>query len=504
MSIPTAPEKDVKLQEAEPELPPVSYNAPLAELEAPTRRRWAETISVLISGVALFSDGYNIQITGYTNTVMAKLYPHDLTTTMKTRISNSILIGDIFGMLLFGLCADRLGRRWGIIGCTFFLVLGVTLATAAHGKSIQGMLWMIVVSRGVAGLGAGGEYAVCATSAVEAADESPALRRKRGLLVATSTNVAIISGFVGSAIVFLIVLVAYGGKPSEGVWRICFGIGIVLPLSIFIFRMRMVDSALYKKHAIRKQPFPYKLAFKRYWKPLLGCSLVWFLYDVVVYPFNLLAPTIAAGFNDHQTLLQSNGWGALVNAFALPGCIFGSLLIDRLGPRQTYALGLTVSGILGFVIGGAMEPLRTKGTGAFAAFVVLFGLFQSFLSVGPGNCNFIVSSESFPTPIRGHFLGLAAAIGKAGAAVGTQIFPLIQARFSTTIKGHQAIFLIGSAICLVAAIVVMILVPNRRAQLEDEDTLFRQYLEENGWDTTGMGSTVVVLGSEPEGKEPRR
>lgn len=51
---------------------------------------------------------------------------------------------------------------------------------------------------------------------------------------------------------------------------------------------------------------------------------MWFLYDAVVYPFNLLAPTIVSGFGTHQTLLQSNGWSALVNAFALPGAVFGS------------------------------------------------------------------------------------------------------------------------------------------------------------------------------------
>ncbi|AAW44414.1 metabolite transporter, putative [Cryptococcus deneoformans JEC21] len=472
------------------------HAAPLAELETPKKRKWMQTLSVLIAGVALFSDGYNIQITGYTNTVMAKLYPTALNSTMKTRLSNSILIGDIFGMILFGLCADRLGRRWGIIGCTFFLVLGVTLATAAHGKSEVGMLWMIVIGRGVAGLGAGGEYAVCTTSAVEAADETHTLRKKRGLLVASSTNTAIIAGFVASAIVFLIVLAAYGGEPHVGVWRICFGIGIIMPLSIFLFRVRMADSTLYSKHSIKSPKFPYWLAFKRYWKPLLGCSLVWFLYDAVVYPFNLLAPTITAGFSSNQSLLASNGWGALVNAFALPGAFFGGFIIDRLGPRQTYAFGLVMVAIFGFVIGGAMEPLRNNGTGAFAAFVILFGLFQCFLSVGPGNCNFIVSSESFPTPVRGHALGLAAAIGKAGAAVGTQVFPLIEARFATTLKGQQAIFLIGSGICVVAAIVVMTIVPNRRAQLEDEDVEFRRYLEENGWDTSDMGSVGRIVSDE--------
>jgi MFS family permease len=111
-----------------------------------------------------------------------------MTTVMKTRLTNSLLIGDIFGMLFFGIAADRIGRRWGIIGCTVLLVGGVILATAAHGKTVDGMLWMMVVShlrpslsaadesqigRGVAGVGAGGEYAVCTTSSIEAAEEAP-------------------------------------------------------------------------------------------------------------------------------------------------------------------------------------------------------------------------------------------------------------------------------------------------------------------------------------------
>lgn len=83
----------------------------------------------------------------YTNTVLSVLYPVEMTTEMKTRLSNSLLIGDIIGMLAFGLASDRIGRRWGIIGCTLLLVGGVVLATAAHGTSVTGMLWMMVVSK---------------------------------------------------------------------------------------------------------------------------------------------------------------------------------------------------------------------------------------------------------------------------------------------------------------------------------------------------------------------
>lgn len=87
---------------------------------------------------------------------------------------------------------------------------------------------MMVIGRGVAGVGAGGEYTVCTSQAVECADSTPEMKKRRGLLVAVATNVAIISGFVASSIVSLIVLAAYNGQATEGVWRISMGIGIVV------------------------------------------------------------------------------------------------------------------------------------------------------------------------------------------------------------------------------------------------------------------------------------
>ena len=53
------------------------------------------------------------------------------------------------------------------------------------------MFWMMIVARGVAGFGAGGEYPVCATSATEAADETVKLRKRRAILVATATDFAV-------------------------------------------------------------------------------------------------------------------------------------------------------------------------------------------------------------------------------------------------------------------------------------------------------------------------
>jgi hypothetical protein len=52
--------------------------------------------------------------------------------------------------------------------------------------------------------------------------------------------------------IFLIVLSAAGEDHLQIVWRVCFGIGIVLPLTVLGFRLRMLNSKLYRKGAIKR------------------------------------------------------------------------------------------------------------------------------------------------------------------------------------------------------------------------------------------------------------
>ena len=66
---------------------------------------------------------------------------------------------------------------------------------------------------------------------MQASDESQYVRRRRGILVAMATDFAIDLGFVVAGIVALIVLAAYHERTSDGVWRVCFGLGFVLPVS---------------------------------------------------------------------------------------------------------------------------------------------------------------------------------------------------------------------------------------------------------------------------------
>jgi hypothetical protein len=83
--------------------------------------------------------------------------------------------------------------------------------------------------------------------------------------------------------------------------------------------------------------------------------------------------------------------------------------------------------------------------------------------------------------MRGHFLGLAAAVGKAGAAIGTEVFIPIQESFAIEDKALQGVFLIGSAFALTGGLISWFLIPDRDRDLSNEDEEFRTYLAENGY-----------------------
>lgn len=161
--------------------------------------------------------------------------------------------------------------------------------------------------------------------------------------------------------------------------------------------------------------------------------------------------------------------------------------MDRIGRKQTMTLGFFLWGILGFILGGAIGPIQTK----FALFVVLYGIFNSLGEMGPGVATFLCAAESFPTPLRGHYMGFAAAVGKAGAAIGTQVFTPIQDSFSSTQKGQQGVFLIGSAFAIVGGLIAWFFIPDKEKDLESEDARFRAYLEEKGYDTSFYGESLV-------------
>jgi len=166
-------------------------------------------------------------------------------------------------------------------------------------------------------------------------------------------------------------------------------------------------------------------------------------------------------------------------------------------------LGLVGQAIVGFIMSG----LYAKLTEHIAAFAVVYGIFLSLGEVGPGNNLGLLASKSGPTAVRGQYYGIAAAIGKVGAFVGTWAFPPIIKAFGgeTTIRGNTGPFWIGSGLALFSAAVTFFFVkPLTTDGMIKEDEEFRAYLEANGYDTSQMGlrsesSTVVDdLGSDQD------
>jgi hypothetical protein len=303
---------------------------------------------------------------------------------------------------------------------------------------------------------------------------------------------AIDFGIVMAGITPLIILAAYGytsQTPStvthnlEAVWRITMGLGAVVPLTVFYFRWKMVISTRFAESGLSNNKlFSLRLwlvIFKTYWRRMIGTCMCWALYDAVAYPFGLFTSTIIDQLSGGDgSLIHSIGYGALINAFLLPGCIVGAYSMDYFGRRNTQALDFGIQTIVAFVLGGALFPIQK----IFPLFVVLYGVLLALGEAGPGVATILISAESYPTMIRGIMIGLSAAFGKAGAAIGTVVFGAIQDRLGEDERGQQGVFLVGAAFSALGAIITMLCLPDSRGNthLQAEDDRFAEILRVNG------------------------
>lgn len=325
----------------------------------------------------------NAAVIGNVELIMAVLYPGTLTGSVTSRLSNAFLIGMIIGMLLFGHVVDQFGRKTGAVATTLLLVLGIALSAGASGTSDHGLFWMLIVARGVAGVGAGGEYPVSGAGAAEATDESDTYRKRRGFMFAMLADLSASLGYVWAGLTPLLLLLCVGPSNVSRyhvVWRVSFALGAIPPLVIFWFRMRMAVATAYRRSAMRKQRVPYLLALKRYYRPLVGVASAWFLYNWISIPFGIFSATIISRANTGDSLVKNLGWGVVINCFYIPGPFIGGYLSDKVGRRRTMALGFALQAVLGFILGGAQDRIQE----VFPLFVVLYGVFLTLGEVGPG------------------------------------------------------------------------------------------------------------------------
>jgi len=456
-----------------------------------TKDRIRSVSLIFACGTALFSDGYANGVIGSVNTVLTRVYGKAaLDNHNYSRILSSLgFAGTVVGMLTFGYISDKFGRKFGMMTATGIVALFSGLSAASSGAhgSVGGLLSMLSAMRFLLGIGVGAEYPCGSVSASEQSEEPGIGKRAQHRWFALATNFMIDVGFVISAFVPLVLFWIFGNNHLRAVWRLSLGLGVIPALAVLIWRLNMDEPVRYKKDSMKNARIPYMLVLRRYGGSLAAVSFTWFLYDFIVYPFGLYSSTIVNNVTGGSTnLAVVFGWNVVINLFYIPGTGIGAFALDYLGPKHTMIIGLLLQAIIGFIMSGLYSHL-TNHIGGFA---VVYGIFLSFGEFGPGNCLGLLASKTSPTAVRGQYYGIAAAIGKVGAFVGTWAFPPMIDAFGgpDSLKGNTGPFWVGSGLAVLSALVTYFFIkPLTQDGMVVEDRLFREYLEANGYDTAQMG-----------------
>ncbi|KAK9363175.1 major facilitator superfamily domain-containing protein [Lipomyces starkeyi] len=449
---------------------------------------------IVASGAGLFSDGYLNNVIGSVNTILKILYPHEYANSPATRnVSSIAFVGTVIGQLSFGYISDHYSRKQGMIIATLILIIFSILCSGAWGAggSIPGMLAALTAYRFFIGIGIGGEYPAGSVACAEASNDLKSGHRNRYFVL--FTNFMIDFGFVVSAFTPLVMLWICGMNHLTTVWRVSLGLGAIPPLSIFYLRLKLEEPEQFTKNTMRRaRSVPYLLILRFYWFRLLVVSTIWFIYDFSAYSFGLYSTTILTAVIPDSSLYKSFGWNVVLNLFYLPGSMLGALAADYLGPRVTLTTGVVLQAMVGYIMAGLYSQLKNH----IAAFVVVYGIFQTLGEFGPGDCIGLIASKTCATAVRGQYYGIAAATGKIGAFVGTYVFPVIisNAGGETTVKGLQAPFWVSSSLAIFSGILAITLLPRiGQDVIAAEDDRFREYLMSKGWDVTQLGDDDTII-----------
>ncbi|KAF7312065.1 MFS Git1p-related glycerophosphoinositol [Mycena indigotica] len=445
---------------------------------------------IFACGTALFSDGYANGVIGSVNTLLKRTYgtaafPSNYSTTL----SSVVFVGTVLGMVSFGWISDKIGRKSGMMSAAAIVAFFTLLSAASSGAnhSVHGLLAMLIVSRFFLGIGIGAEYPCGSVSCSEQTESESIAKNAQHRWFALATNSMIDFGFVIAAFVPLVLFWIFGEHHLRAAWRLSLGLGFVPAALVFVWRWNMEEPAMFKKGAMKSVKIPYMLVLRKYGLRLAAISVTWFIYDFITYPFGIYSSTIVDSITGgNSSLTTVFGWNVVINLFYMPGTIIGAFVVDYLGPKYTMITGLLFQALFGFVMSGAYDHLKKH----IAGFAVIYGIFLSFGEFGPGNNLGLLASKSSPTCVRGQFYGVAAAIGKIGAFVGTWAFPPMIDAFSKhgSDKGDTGPFWVGSGLAIFSALITFFfIVPLSHDGMAKEDAEFRAYLEANGFDTSLMG-----------------
>ncbi len=355
-----------------------------AEAESSAAGSWA-ALSASFLGWTL--DAFDFFLVSFCLTAIAKEF-HQSDRAIASSIALTLAFRPV-GAFLFGLMADRYGRRLPLmLDLVFYSIVEIATGFAPS-------FAVFLVLRALFGIGMGGEWGVGASLAME---KVPA--KWRGFL----------SGLLqqGYALGYLLAAIAYPLIFPRFGWRPLFFIGGLPALLAIFVRLRVKESEVWEQSGTKSWTHIGSKVFAN-WKL--------FLYLVVLMTGMNLA---SHGTQDmYPTFLQrywhfGTGERSWITAISMVGAIFGGvsigLLSDRLGRRRLVALSLAAA-ILVTPLWAYAPQLGWLVAGAF---LIQFFV-QGAWGVIPAHL-----SELAPTGIRGFLPGFAYQCGAlAAGSVGT-------------------------------------------------------------------------------------
>jgi len=294
------------------------------------------------------------------------------------------------GAIVFGIMADRLGRRLPLmLNVIFYAVISVLSGLA---PSYQ----VFLLLRMLFGIGMGGEWGVGASLALESA--SP---RFRGLLSGLLQEGYALGNLL-SAIAFRLVYPYFNSLYPGNGWRLMFFLGGLPALLSLFIRARVKESDAWHEH--RMDWASYRRSLPRFWKRFAYLVILMTMMNFMSHGTQDMYPTLLGRLGYGKTgvadLTMLSGLGAI-----LGGLAFG-YYSDRTGRRRAMLIAMVCGlAVVPFWIAGASPISIVAGVFLMQFFV------QGAWGVIPAHIN-----ELSPNHLRGFFPGFAYQLGVMFAA----------------------------------------------------------------------------------------
>jgi SHS family lactate transporter-like MFS transporter len=323
------------------------------------------------------------------------------------------------GAVLFGIMADRYGRRLPLmLDLIFYSVIEVLSGLAPNYTTF-------LILRLLFGVGMGGEWGVGASLAMESVPE-----KWRGVLSGVLQE-GYAFGYLLAALAYFVVFPRYG-------WRAMFFIGGLPALLSLFVRARVKEPAAWHEHRVAEWR-SYVRVIVMHWRRFVYLVVLMTMMNLMSHGTQDMYPT----FLQHQRQLSPQHT-ALVTIVAMVGAVIGGvlfgLLSDRFGRRRAM-----VTAALGGVL---VVPLWVFAPSTLlivaGAFVMQF-MVQGAWGVIPAHLN-----ELSPGALRGFFPGVAYQLGVLAASSITYIEAVLGEHFTYA----QSMGLLAAAVLAIGAVVI--------------------------------------------------